>query len=115
MNMLPIDFVALVAVIMGISVVLIPVAGLTARYALKPIVDALGRYVEGKGTEESVQIVERRITLLEQQLDELHGSVKHLVEVSEFEARLRSGAGTNALPGVGAEDEARSEVRPASS
>ncbi len=91
MNVLPIDFVALVSVIMGISIVLIPVAGLTAHYALKPIVEAFGRYLEGKGTEESVKLVERRLHLLEQQLDEVQGSVNRLVEVSEFDARLESG------------------------
>lgn len=89
MQVLPIDFVALVSVIMGVSIVLIPVAGLTARYALKPIVEAIGRYFEGQGTQESIQIVERRLGLLEQQLDELQGSLNRLVEVSEFDARLR--------------------------
>lgn len=89
MQVLPIDFVALVSVIMGISVVLIPIAGLTARYALKPIVEALGRYFEGQGTQESIKIVERRLVLLEHQLDELQGSLNRLVEVSEFDARLR--------------------------
>ncbi len=89
MQVLPIDFVALVAVIMGVSIVLIPVAGLTARYALKPIVEAIGRYFEGQGTQESIQIVERRLGLLEHQLDELQGSLNRLVEVSEFDARLR--------------------------
>lgn len=99
MNVLPIDFVALISVIMGISVVLIPVAGLTARYALKPIVDALGRYFEGKGTEEAAKIAERRLTLLEQQIDEMQGTLNRLVEVSEFNASLRGGGGpSSALP-----------------
>ena len=87
MQVLPIDFVALVSVIMGVSIVLIPVAGLTARYALKPIVEAIGRYFEGQGTQESIH--ERRLGLLEHQLDELQGSLNRLVEVSEFDARLR--------------------------
>jgi hypothetical protein len=33
---LPIDLTALLAVFMGISIVLIPVLGITARFALKP-------------------------------------------------------------------------------
>ncbi len=99
MSVLPIDFVALISVIMGISIVLIPVAGLTARYALKPIVDALGRYFEGKGTEEAAKIAERRLTLLEQQIDEMQGTLNRLVEVSEFNASLRGGGGPpGALP-----------------
>lgn len=97
MDVLPIDLIGLVSVIMGVSVVLIPVAGLTARYVLKPVVTALGRYLEVKGTEESVQIVERRLLLLEQQIDDMQGSLRRLVEVSEFDARLRAGQ-TDALP-----------------
>lgn len=98
MQVLPIDFVALVSVIMGVSIVLIPVAGLTARYALKPIVEAIGRYFEGQGTQESIQIVERRLGLLEHQLDELQGSLNRLVEVSEFDARLRGTDDEKVLP-----------------
>ena len=98
MNVLPIDFVALVSVIMGVSVVLVPVIGLTARYALKPIVEALGRYFEGQGTQESIKIVERRLGLLESQLDELQGSLTRLVEASEFDAQLRAADSETALP-----------------
>ena len=43
---LPIDLTAIVAIVMGMLVVLIPVAGLTARFALKPVVEALARYRE---------------------------------------------------------------------
>ncbi len=92
MEVLPIDIVGLVAVIMGISIVLIPVMGLTARYALKPIVSVMDRYLHGKDTEESVQIVERRLALLEQQLDDVQGSLRRLLEVSEFDAQLRAGS-----------------------
>ena len=96
MEVIPVDLVGLAAVIMGISVVLVPVIGLTARYALKPIVGVIARSIETKGTEESVQIVERRLELLEQQLEDVQGSLNRLVEVSEFDARLRAG-GSGAL------------------
>ena len=98
MQVLPIDFVALVSVIMGVSIVLVPVIGLTARYALKPIVEALGRYFEGQGTQESIKIVERRLGLLEAQLDELQGSLNRLVDASEFDAQLRAADREHALP-----------------
>ena len=92
MEVLPIDIVALASVIMGISIVLIPVVGLTARYALKPFVSVVERYLRSRDSEESVQIVERRMALLEQQLDDVQGSLRRLVEVSEFDARLRAGS-----------------------
>ena len=99
MEVLPVDVVGLVAVIMGISVVLIPIVGLTARYAIKPVVSVMDRYLHGRDTEESVQIVERRLALLEQQIDDVQGSLRRLIEVSEFDAQLRAGK-SDALPGA---------------
>jgi hypothetical protein len=92
MQILPIDLTALVAVILGISVVLVPVIGITARFALKPIVEAMGRGLAHKGIEETVQILERRMALLEQQLESMDGSVRRLTEMSEFDRALESGA-----------------------
>ena len=65
MQIEPIDLTAVISVIMGISVVLIPVIGLTARFALKPTVEALTRVFESRSTNEAIQILERRVSLLE--------------------------------------------------
>ncbi len=92
MQILPIDLTALVAVIMGVSIVLVPVIGLTARFALKPTVEALGRFFDHKGLDESVHIMERRMALMEQQIESLDASVKRLTEVTEFHAALGEGA-----------------------
>lgn len=54
MQILPIDITALVATILGISIVLIPVLGLTARYALNPTVEALSRLFESRSSEEQL-------------------------------------------------------------
>lgn len=91
MQILPIDLVALVSVILGISIVLIPVIGLTARFALKPTVETLGRFFEHRGLDESVHIMERRMALMEQQIETLEGTVKRLSEVTEFHRALESG------------------------
>ena len=91
MEVLPVDLTSVIAVIMGISVVLIPVIGLTARFALKPTVEALSRVFEGKSKDETVQMLERRVALLEQQVDAVEGSVGRFAETSKFDAQLRSG------------------------
>jgi len=91
MQILPVDIVGLVATIMGISVVLIPVLGLTARFALKPTVEAVSKIFEHRALEETVQILERRMALMEQQLESIEGSVKRIEEVSDFQRSLRSG------------------------
>lgn len=88
MDVLPIDIVALVSVILGISIVLVPVIGLTARFALKPVVEALARVFESRSVDETVRILERRLELQEQQLDALQGSVDKLSETQEFDRQL---------------------------
>ena len=88
----PIDLVALISVIMGISIVLIPVIGLTARFALKPTVEALGRFFEARGTEESIALMERRMALLEQHVEVLESSLHRIEEVSDFHAQLKAPA-----------------------
>jgi hypothetical protein len=88
-ELMPIDLTAVISVVMGISVILIPVIGLTARFALKPTVEALSRIFEGRGRDETVQMLERRVALLEQQLDAVESSVSRLEETSQFDAALR--------------------------
>ena len=92
MEVLPVDLTSLLAVFMGISIILIPVIGVTARFALKPTAEALARLFEHKGMEDTVRILERRMALLEQQMESLEGSVQRLTEVSEFHRALDSGA-----------------------
>jgi hypothetical protein len=88
MPVAPIDVVSLVATIMGISVVLIPVIGLTARFALKPTVEALGKFLEGKSSEQVVGILERRVALLEQQVESMESAVQRVEAVAEFHRQL---------------------------
>lgn len=91
MDILPVDVVALVGTIMGISVVLVPIIGLTARFALKPAVEAVSRLFEHKALEDTVGILERRMALMEQQMESIEGSMKRLEEVGEFQRALESG------------------------
>jgi len=87
-EILPIDLTALLAVFMGISIVLIPVLGITARFALKPTVEALSRFFDKKGSDEAVSILERRMALIEQQVESIDSNVKRLVETAEFDQKL---------------------------
>ena len=90
MDVLPIDMTALAGTIGGILIVLVPVAGLTARFALKPIVEAISRVREGQGAGREAAIMEQRIALLEQQIRNLEGNVERLVEDSEFRRQLEA-------------------------
>ena len=94
MQILPIDITSLVAVILGISVVLVPVIGLTARYALSPAVQALAKAFETKGMEETVRILERRMELQEQEIALLTQSVHALTEGRDFDRKLSGAQGS---------------------
>ena len=85
---MPIDWVALAAVIMGTLIVLIPIAGLTARFALKPIAEAFARVQEARGSQEQLQMLEQRLHLLEQQQANVESTVERLEEVVDFHDRL---------------------------
>jgi hypothetical protein len=88
---MPIDVTAVVAVVMGLMVVLIPIAGLTARFALKPIAEAVARMRSGQGAGRELAVMEQRVALLEQQLSNLETDVRKIEEVADFDRQLESG------------------------
>ena len=87
----PINLTEIISVVMGISIVLIPVIGITARFALKPTVDAFSRLFEGRGANETISILERRMALMESQIESIESNVKRLVDVTDFHQQLQSG------------------------
>jgi len=86
--MVPVDWVALAGVIMGTLIVLIPVAGLTARFALKPIVEAVARMRQTQGAADHLALLEQRVALLEQQHANTEEDVGRLLEVQDFQEKL---------------------------
>lgn len=79
------------AIFLGLMVVLIPITGLTARFALKPVMEALGKFREVQGDKQMQQLLERRVSLMEEQLHSMDRSLRELVEESEFRRELESG------------------------
>ncbi|MBV9774614.1 MAG: hypothetical protein JO040_11725 [Gemmatimonadetes bacterium] len=90
MNTFPIDITAIVGIVMGGLCVLIPVAGLTARFALKPIVEALARARELQGQGREAAMLEKRVALLEQQMHNVEGNLDRVLEESDFRRQLAS-------------------------
>ena len=84
--------IPLLSVFMGCLIVLIPIAGLTARFAIKPIMEAMARSREIQAGATSPQVVaalEARLAALEQQVQNVEGSVDQLSRASEFDRQLR--------------------------
>jgi hypothetical protein len=92
-TVLPIDLTAIIGIVMGMLVVLIPIAGLTARFALKPVVESLARLFDSRTVEETVQLTDRRVALLEQQVEVLEGMVDRMQEERDFDRQLEAGGG----------------------
>ena len=82
------ELIGMVAVIMGCLMLLIPIAGLTARFALKPIVEAVVRLRQTPGAAEHLALIEQRMALMEQQQANTESDVGRLLEVQEFQEKL---------------------------
>jgi hypothetical protein len=82
--------IPLAGVFFGSLMFLIPIAGLTARFALKPVLEAARSYREKQSGFDAreVALLRQRIELLEQQQQSLEGSVERLSEARDFERRL---------------------------
>jgi len=84
-------------------VVSIPVVAFSLRFAAKPVVDALVRLreVQGKTTtsDEAMLLHDRRMSLLESELQHVNSTLERLVEAERFHVQLGApSADAQALP-----------------
>lgn len=85
------DLTGLVAVTLGCLIVLVPIIGITARFALKPIVESFIKMKESQGGQRETHILEQRVALLEQQFQNLEQSVTRYGELKDFDKQLGGG------------------------
>jgi TolA-binding protein len=83
--------IPILAILIGGMILLVPIVGLTARFALKPIVEAFAHLRSTPGQDQLVSVLEQRLALMEQQLHGLESSVRRLEEDSEFQRQLTAG------------------------
>ncbi len=77
---------------------LIPIAGVTARFALKPLVDSMARFFDTRTMEDAMAINERRVALLESQVESLEHTVDQLRAAQSFDRELGRGPDREQLP-----------------
>ena len=87
------ELIPIVAIVMGMLTVLIPITGFTARFALKPIAEAVARMKEAQGAGQHVALLEQRVALLEQQQSITETDLEKVLEVQQFQEKLLSSAG----------------------
>ena len=92
----------IIGIIAGFLIVFVPVAGITLRIAVKPVAEAFTKYMQVKQGTEGLELVERRLALLEQELGAMRNEVSHLSEEREFYRKLASPGQAKETPRVGA-------------
>jgi hypothetical protein len=80
-------FIPITAILVGGIIVGVPVVGLTARFAFKPVVEAFLR-MKGAQADDRVPRLESRLALMEEQLHALERAQERLVEEAEFHRQL---------------------------
>lgn len=80
----------------GAFVVSIPLIAWGVRYAAKPLVEAIAKYRElqadSRQSDQVVLMHDRRLSLIEAELQHLQSGVQQLVEAEEFRRRLEAPA-----------------------
>jgi hypothetical protein len=74
--------------LIGGLIIFTPVAGLTLRFALKPMVDSIARLLEVRNGSAGVDLVDKRVALLEQEVQLLRSELRQVGEQREFYDRL---------------------------
>ncbi|HEX9937814.1 MAG TPA: hypothetical protein VGB15_11855 [Longimicrobium sp.] len=90
------EFAAILALLFAGTIVLVPVLAISARLAMKPMIEALAR-LRQSGQETTLQ--DRRIALLEAEVHHLSAAVHHFAEVEDFRRQI-------AVPPIGVEHRA---------
>ena len=78
----------ILAMLLTAMVIFVPVAGLTMRFALKPIVDSIARLMEARAQSAASELLEKRLALVEQELQAMRAEVARVVERGDFYDRL---------------------------
>jgi len=81
-----------IVLILAGLIILVPVTGITLRFALKPIVDSIARLMEFRARLESADNVDRRVAVLEQELHAARLELQELRDRDDFYKRLEAGS-----------------------
>lgn len=99
------DLTGLMGVLVGGAVILIPILAISARFALKPLMETWIKARQVSGPESQIQ--DRRIALLEAEVQSLQGTVRQLTEAESFRNQLSappSAPAARVAPPAGRED-----------
>ncbi|HEX6069094.1 MAG TPA: hypothetical protein VFZ18_04705 [Longimicrobiaceae bacterium] len=80
---------AVLAVLLGGITILIPVVGLTLRFALRPVLETWARLRSTPTPDSQTELLTRQMSLLEAELQQVQHAVQGLVETQDFQRSLQ--------------------------
>lgn len=83
-----VDWIPIVAIIMGTLCFLIPVSLITLRFAIKPIAEAVAQMRSAGAAQEELAIMGQRLALLEQIVGGMETELERIGEAHDFEREL---------------------------
>lgn len=81
----------LVSVVAIVCVIGLPMFGIVARFALRPLVQDFARAIRG-ASEDELNELHERLALLEERLDQQERAVNRVTEADRFHRELRAGS-----------------------
>ncbi len=81
--------VAMTGIILSLGTVMIAVTALAVRFAIRPAMEAWVAIRGSGGSDENARLIEKRISLLEDQVRHLERENARLVDEAEFNLKLR--------------------------
>jgi hypothetical protein len=81
--------IIMTSIILGAATVLIPIIALTARYVLKPMMESWAALGQPPIVDERLRMMERRVSLLEEQVERVEKENSRLLEEADFQRKLR--------------------------
>jgi hypothetical protein len=93
MEIQPVDLTALIPAVLAVCIPLVAVIGFTVRFAIKPIVEVLGRSREASSPSRDVELLAVRVRELEEEVIRLKNSDPYRVGLPAGTDVLRSGQG----------------------
>lgn len=80
----------ILAILLTGIIILVPVFGLTLRFALRPAIEAWTKLRSESAAPQHTELLSRQISLLETELQQVQQTLQHLVEIQDFQRQLSS-------------------------
>jgi hypothetical protein len=100
------NYIGLAAVLLGGLTVLTPVVAFSVRFAIRPVVEGMVRLREAQQADRTDQLQDRRMAVLEAEVQSLQHTVRNLVEAESFNRELASSRNPASLPSSAAAQQA---------